>query len=228
MYKKIFIFGIFSLFVNINFLASEEIPIYKLIFLGDEQVGKSCIIERFVKGTFTEEYQSTTSIDSYFKDDQIGNKNIKLLLYDTSGQEKFRSLIPIYTKNADIILLVYDVTSKNSFTHLSDWLNFLTGKGIDIKKEDVIFAVVGNKTDIVDKREVSAELGKAFAEKNGFIFEEVSAATGDGIKELFDVIRKEMLKKKPELLQPQPEIIKIQKSGGKIKPEGGKKVCCCC
>ena len=236
MKKRIFILGIFSLFINISFLASknneQEMPKYKLIFLGDQMVGKSCILERFMNDTFTEEYQATIGLNFQSKNVQIDNQDIHLLLYDTASQEKYRSLFPMYIRDSDIILLVYDVTSKDSFLHLPDWLNFLTDKEIDIK--DKIFAVVGNKTDLNDKREVSAEEGKKFADKNGFIFKEVSAKTGDGIEKLFDVILKEMLKKKsgyqPQPILPLLQNIKEQGFGGKIKPEVEEKNCCewCC
>ena len=234
MKKRIFILGLFSYFVNISFLASgndeQEIPKYKLIFLGDAMVGKSCIIGRFVKGTFTKEYDATVGLDfqsKIVKIDEQDDQKIKFLLYDTAGQEKFRSIIPMYTRNADIILLVYDVTSKDSFTHISNWFKDLT----NINKEDVIFVVVGNKIDLgnkidfIDTRQVSTEEGKKFAEENGFIFKEVSAATGDGINELFDVILKEMLKKK---LESQPLLSQMINFGGEIKTEVGKKDCCCC
>ena len=230
IYKKIFILGIFSYFVNISFLASEndkpENPKYKLIFLGDQSVGKSCILNRFMNDTFTEDYQATIGLDFQTKKKvQIDNQDIHLLLYDTSGQEKFKSLIPMYTRNANIILLVYDITSQNSFNNLSNWLEDL----INVKKEEVIFAVVGNKTDLEDNREVSAEEWKKFAEEKNFIFAEVSAKTGDGINKLFDVILKEMLKKKTKLLpHPQPKVINQQGFGGGIEPEVGKKDCCCC
>ena len=232
MYKKIFIFGIFSYFINISFLASKndnpEMPKYKLIFLGDQYVGKSCIINSFVNDTFTEEYIATIGLDFQNKEDyQIDNQDIHLSLYDMSGLEKYRTLIPLYVKNADIFLLVYDVTSKDSFTHLSNWLKIFTDNEIDIK--DKIFAVVGNKTDLNDRREVNAEEGENYAKEHDFIFLEVSAKTRDGIKNLFDVILKEMLKKKPKLLpQPQPQVIKIQKIDKKIEPKGGKKDCCFC
>ena len=232
MYKKIFIFGIFSYFINISFLASKndnpEMPKYKLIFLGDQYVGKSCIINSFVNDTFTEEYIATIGLDFQNKEDyQIDNQDIHLSLYDMSGLEKYRTLIPLYVKNADIFLLVYDVTSKDSFTHLSNWLKIFTDNEIDIK--DKIFAVVGNKTDLNDRREVNAEEGENYAKEHDFIFLEVSAKTGDGIEKLFDVILKEMLKKKPKLLpQPQPQVIKIQKIDKKIEPKGGKKDCCFC
>ena len=232
MYKKIFIFGIFSLFINISFLASKndkpENPKYKLIFLGDQSVGKSCILNRFINDTFTEDYQATIGLDFQSKEKvQIDNQDIHLLLYDTSGQEKFKSLIPMYTRDADIILLVYDVTSKDSFIHLSNWLKIFTDSEIDIK--DKIFAVVGNKTDLNDRREVNSNEGENYAKEHDFIFLEVSAKTGDGIEKLFDVILKKMLKKKPKLLpHPQLQVIKIQKIDKKIEPKGGKKDCCFC
>ncbi len=160
---------------------NPEIPKYKLIFLGDQSVGKSCILNRFMNDTFTEEYQATIGLDFQSKNVQIDNQDIHLLLYDTAGQEKFRSLIPMYTRDANIILLVYDVTSKDSFTHLSQWLKDLT----NIKKEEVIFAVVGNKIDLEDKREVSAEEGQNYAKEHEFLFAEVSAKTGNGFSELF-------------------------------------------
>lgn len=235
MYKKIFIFGIFSYFVNINFLASEndkqEKPTYKLFFLGDESVGKSCIIARFVNNNFSKKYNATVGLDFQSKNVQINNQDIHLLLYDTAGQEKFRKLIPMYTRTADIILLVYDVTSKDSFTHLSDWFKDLT----NVKKEEVIFAVVGNKIDLgnkinfIDTKQVTTEEGENYAKENGFIFKEVSAKTGEGINELFDVILKEMLKKKPKsLLPPQPQDIKKKIFDGEINPKGEEKDCCCC
>jgi Ras-related protein Rab-6A len=178
--------------------------------------------------TFTEEYQATIGLDFQSKNVQIDNQDIHLLLYDTAGQEKFRALIPMYTRDANIILLVYDVTSKDSFLHLSDWLRDLT----NVKKEEVIFAVVGNKTDLDDRREVNSNEGENYAKEHDFIFAEVSARTGDGIKKLFDVILKKMLKKKLELLQPlpqpQPQVINQQGFGGGIEPEIGKKDCCCC
>ena len=160
---------------------SPEIPKYKLIFLGDQSVGKSCILNRFMNDTFTEEYQATIGLDFQSKNGQIDNQDIHLLLYDTAGQEKFRALIPMYTRDANIILLVYDVTSKDSFLHLSDWLKDLT----NVKKEDVIFAVVGNKIDLDDRREVNSNEGENYAKEHDFIFAEVSAKTGDGFSELF-------------------------------------------
>ena len=229
IYKKIFILGIFSYFVNISFLASEndkpENPKYKLIFLGDQSVGKSCILNRFMNDTFTEEYQATIGLDFQSKNVQIDNQDIHLLLYDTAGQEKFRALIPMYTRDANIILLVYDVTSKDSFLHLSDWLRDLT----NVKKEEVIFAVVGNKTDLDDRREVNSNEGENYAKEHDFIFAEVSAKTGDGFSELFykNLFEKIRTKFRPGGQQPNSEVkdykFNIEQEA---KKNENKKGCC--
>ena len=229
IYKKIFILGIFSYFVNISFLASEndkpENPKYKLIFLGDQSVGKSCILNRFMNDTFTEEYQATIGLDFQSKNVQIDNQDIHLLLYDTAGQEKFRALIPMYTRDANIILLVYDVTSKDSFLHLSDWLRDLT----NVKKEEVIFAVVGNKTDLDDRREVNSNEGENYAKEHDFIFAEVSAKTGDGFSELFykNLFEKIRTKFRPGGQQPNSEVKDFKFNiEQEAKKNENKKGCC--
>ena len=230
MKKRIFILGLFSYFVNISFLASEndkpENPKYKLIFLGDQSVGKSCILNRFMYDTFTEDYQATIGLDFQNKKDcQIDNQDIHLLLYDTSGQEKFRSLIPMYTRDANIILLVYDVTSKDSFLHLSDWLRDLT----NVEKEEVIFAVVGNKTDLDDRREVNSNEGENYAKEHDFIFAEVSAKTGDGFSELFykNLFEKIRTKFRPGGQQPNSEVKDFKFNiEQEAKKNENKKGCC--
>ena len=204
---------------------SPEIPKYKLIFLGDQSVGKSCILNRFMNDTFTEEYQATIGLDFQSKNVQIDNQDIHLLLYDTAGQEKFRALIPMYTRDANIILLVYDVTSKDSFLHLSDWLKDLT----NVKKEDVIFAVVGNKIDLDDRREVNSNEGENYAKEHDFIFAEVSAKTGDGFSELFykNLFEKIRTKFRPGGQQPNSEVkdykFNIEQEA---KKNENKKGCC--
>ena len=204
---------------------SPELPKYKLIFLGDQGVGKSCILNRFMNDTFTEEYQATIGLDFQSKNVQIDNQDIHLLVYDTAGQEKFRSLIPMYTRDANIILLVYDVTSKETFVHLNDWLRDLT----NIKKEEVIFAVVGNKIDLDDRIEVKSEEGEKYAKENDFIFAEISAKTGDGFSELFykNLFEKIRVKFRPAGQQTPSENkdikFNIEQEAKKTEP---KKGCC--
>ena len=131
--------------------------------------------------TFIEDYQATIGLDFQSKNVQIDNQDIHLLLYDTAGQEKFRSLIPMYTRDANIILLVYDISNRDSFTNLSQWLKDLT----NVNMEEVILCIVGNKIDLSDKRAVNTEEGKKFAEEHDFIFQEISAKTGEGFSDLF-------------------------------------------
>ena len=204
---------------------NPEIPKYKLIFLGDQGVGKSCILNRFMNGTFTEEYQATIGLDFQSKNVQIDNQDIHLLLYDTAGQEKFRSLIPMYTRDANIILLVYEVTSKDSFLHLNHWLNDLT----TVKKDEVIFVVVGNKTDLEDKREVSREEGEQFAKDNDYLFAEVSAKYGEGFEDLFykNLFERIRTKFRPGGQQPTTEVKDIKLTNEQEeKKKVTKKGCC--
>ena len=204
---------------------NPEIPKYKLIFLGDQGVGKSCILNRFMNNTFTEEYQATIGLDFQSKNVQIDNQDIHLLLYDTAGQEKFRSLIPMYTRDANIILLVYEVTSKDSFLHLNHWLNDLT----TVKKDEVIFVVVGNKTDLEDKREVSREEGEQFAKDNDYLFAEVSAKNGKGFQDLFykNLFERIRTKFRPGGQQPTTEVKDIKLTNEQEeKKKVTKKGCC--
>jgi Ras-related protein Rab-6A len=160
---------------------NAESPKYKLILLGDQGVGKSCILNRFLNDTFIEDYQATIGLDFQSKNVQIENQDIHLLLYDTAGQEKFRSLIPMYTRDANIILLVYDISNKDTFNHLPDWIRDLTNVNI----KEVIFVIVANKIDLNAQRAVTLEEGQKFAEEHDFLFQEISAKTGVGFSELF-------------------------------------------
>jgi Ras-related protein Rab-6A len=202
-----------------------EIPKYKLIFLGDQSVGKSCILNRFMNDTFTEDYQATIGLDFQSKNVQIDNQDIHLLLYDTAGQEKFRSLIPMYTRDANIILLVYDISNRDSFIHLPDWIKDLT----NIKMEEVIFALVGNKNDLDDKRVVNEEEGKKYAEEHDFIFQEVSAKTGDGFSDLFykNLFEKIRIKFRPGGQQPTTEVNDIKFNIEENTQKTEKKRRCC-
>ena len=161
---------------------TDDIPHYKIIFLGDQYVGKSSILNRFYQDKFEPDYQATIGLDFHSKNTEIKGESIRLLLYDTAGQEKFKSLIPMYIRDANIILVVYDITVKESFIHTEHWVN----ETKDLRREDAIFALIGNKTDLEDKRQVTSKEAEDFANEKGFIFHEVSAKTGDGVEDLFN------------------------------------------
>ena len=157
----------------------KEIPKYKIVFLGDQNVGKTSIINRFANDIFEEECQSTIGLDFTTKNAKINNKDINLLLYDIGGKEKFRSLIPLYTKDSNICLIIYDITNKDSFINIGDRLNDLSNN------EDYIPVLIGNKKDLENDRAVTKKEGEDFAKEKGFIFSEVSSKTGEGIEDLF-------------------------------------------
>ncbi|MCQ2817349.1 MAG: Rab6 family protein [archaeon] len=173
-------------------MTTDEVQKYKLIFLGDQGVGKSSILNRFVQDRFEQDYQATIGLDFHSKNATINGANVRLLLYDTAGQEKFKSLIPMYIRDANIIIMVYDVTNTQSLQNTNHWVT----ETKDLKREDAIFVLVGNKVDLVEQRQVTEKDGENFAKENNFLFMEVSAKTGKNIIELFhDIIYPEMSRK---------------------------------
>ena len=205
----------------------EEIK-YKLIVVGDENVGKTSIINRFKSNQFKDDYQPTVGLDFQSIPLLIDNSNVTLLLYDTAGQEKFRSLIPLYTKDANIILLIYDTTNYDSFTNIEKWYDSLS----NLNKDEAIIFLVGNKIDLVDERKVQEEEGKIYADGKNYIFQEVSALTGEGIQELFmnqllTQIRTHLLYKGKFPKDDEEEKLKFNLQKNKEKNKKGKKCCCC-
>ncbi|CAL5340399.1 unnamed protein product [Camellia sinensis] len=171
---------------------------YKLVFLGDQSVGKTSIITRFMYDKFDNTYQqevsmmdftsgfiasiaATIGIDFLSKTMYLEDRTVRLQLWDTAGQERFRSLIPSYIRDSSVAVIVYDVASRQSFLNTTKWIEEVrTERG-----SDVIIVVVGNKTDLVDKRQVSIEEGEAKARDLNVMFIETSAKAGFNIKPLF-------------------------------------------
>jgi Ras-related protein Rab-6A len=159
----------------------EEVLKYKMIFVGDQSTGKSCILNRFANNQFDEQYQATIGLDFQSKNVIIKDQDVRLLLYDTAGQEKFRSLIPMYIRESHIVLFVYDITRKESFENIPKWFSDV----LDIKSNETVFVLVGNKIDLESERQISYEEGEDFAQKNNMYFFETSAKTGKNIENLF-------------------------------------------
>ena len=206
----------------------EEIK-YKLIVIGDENVGKTSIINRFKNNLFSPEYEPTVGLDFQSIPILIDDQSVTLLLYDTAGQEKFKSLIPLYTNEANIILLIYDVSNKESFDNIGKWFDSLN----NINKEEVIFALVGNKSDLDYNRKVIKEEAELYAKEHNYIFQEVSALNGEGIQELFlnkliDQIRTQFIQRGNTLTDQEEEKLKINIGKNVEKVKNNKKKCNCC
>ena len=165
---------------------------YKLLLLGESNVGKTSIILRYIENLFNESNTSTCGIDVKCKYVTCENKKIRLDIWDTAGQERFRGLTKNYFRGAHAFILVYDITNKDSFDKLKNWIKDAKEKIEDDKSYKM--AVVGNKKDCDKKREVSFQTLKEFGESNDVIFSEVSARTGEGIEQLFNDFIKELLK----------------------------------
>lgn len=154
---------------------------FKLVFLGEQSVGKTSLITRFMYDSFDNTYQATIGIDFLSKTMYLEDRTVRLQLWDTAGQERFRSLIPSYIRDSTVAVVVYDITNTNSFHQTSKWID-------DVRTErgsDVIIMLVGNKTDLSDKRQVSTEEGERKAKELNVMFIETSAKAGYNVKQLF-------------------------------------------
>ena len=169
--------------------ASSSIDNYKIVLIGDINVGKTSILSRFRYGSFESDYIPTLGIDFFSKNLFFEDKTIRLILWDTAGQERFRSLIPSYLKNADCIIIVFDITNKESFLSLNKWLTDAKNNA----SENTIYVICGNKIDLKERRTVNENEINEYIEKNtGVIYMECSAKNGQGIKDLFNVIAKNL------------------------------------
>ena len=135
--------------------------LYKILLLGDSSVGKTCFLMRYVDNTFQEIHMSTIGLDYKLKTVQLEDgKMVKIQIWDTAGQDRFRSITKNYYKGAHGIVLIYDVTNKKSFENVSNWINQIREEVSD----KVTIVLVGNKIDEEEKRVVTTEQGKKMAD----------------------------------------------------------------
>jgi len=155
---------------------------FKVGLVGESGVGKSCLLVRWVDNDFfTENDKYTIGVDYKFKSVSVKDKNVKLQIYDTAGQERFRTVTASFYRGAHGILLVYDITDKESFARVEEWLKEI--KNYTPDHTPIIF--VGNKSDLDGKRAVDNATAKAFADKHNLHFIETSAKEGTNVDEAF-------------------------------------------
>jgi small GTP-binding protein len=163
----------------------------KVVLVGESGVGKSCIIVRFVQNKFDPNTMTSSTNQMVYQTIKLpDDKSVDIILWDTMGQERYRSMNKIYYKNAKVGILVYDVTDKKSFEAIKNyWYEQLKESG----DKDIIICLVANKYDLYEKREVSNEEGEEFAKSIGAIFASTSAKNDSGINFLFENIGRKIL-----------------------------------
>lgn len=173
--------------INYNYL-------FKYIIIGDSSVGKSNLLLKYTQNTFNEEYQATIGVEFGAKNLDINKKVYRVQIWDTAGQENFRSITRAYYKNSACAMIVYDVACGETFKSIQSWVEDVRNQS----PKTVMLILVGNKIDLEEKRQVSYDEGKALAEKNGMVFFETSAKTGENVKEMFEWSAKTIVKRLEE------------------------------
>ena len=158
----------------------------KFIIVGDSSVGKSNILLRFSRNTFDPGHQATLGIEFANKHLIYNNTDYLIQIWDTAGQENFRSVTRAYYKASAVAMVVYDITKEDSFLHIQNWLHDCK----ELAPRTVILVLIGNKTDLEDQRVVARERGENLAKENNMIFFETSALNGNGIEEAFKKVLK--------------------------------------
>jgi len=165
--------------------------LFKLLLIGDTAVGKSSLLLRFTEDMFNPSFISTIGIDFKVKTVDIDGKRVKLQVWDTAGQERFRTITTAYYRTAQGIILTYDVTNPESFGNLKMW-----AKAIDQHAAKTVNRIlVGNKCDLVDKRQITTEKGRELANEFGIQFFETSAKNATSVEEAFLTLAREIKKR---------------------------------
>ena len=155
--------------------------ILKFIIIGDSSVGKSNIFYQFQDGIFQENSVASVGVQLCAKNLKIDNTIFRLQVWDTAGQENFRSLISTYYKNSSCAFIVYDITEEQSFYNLDTWIQECK----NIAPETILLVLIGNKTDLNERRKIEYNKGLEYAQKHNMIFFEASAKDGTNIQEIF-------------------------------------------
>ncbi|CAD8106037.1 unnamed protein product [Paramecium primaurelia] len=200
----------------------------KVVLLGDSGVGKSSIVLRFCSDIFKVTHESTLGAAFMARTIEVNGINFKFQIWDTAGQEKYKSLTPLYYREAQVALIVYDITHKDSFDVLKSWVNELKAHG----PKKIVQVLVGNKNDLIEDEKVSYDEANNYAQQIGASLKLTSCKENKGIQELFVSIAEQILYeeqnkivegKKPEKPQNPSVRVTTDDQNKKKKKEGG---CC--
>ena len=167
--------------------------LFKLIFIGDTNVGKTAITDRLMNNRYLGRYDNTIGVDFACVNTVINNRDrIKTHIWDTAGQERYRSLAPMYYRGAMSAIVVFDITQRSSFDGAKNWVREIKTKG----HKHCIIALVGNKTDLVNERVVDVKQIYPYVESEDLLYFETSAKTGKNVERMFKVIGENLPKSK--------------------------------
>ncbi|XP_060063031.1 uncharacterized protein LOC132543533 [Ylistrum balloti] len=162
--------------------------LFKYLLIGDSGVGKSSLLLRFADDVFSETYISTIGVDFKIRTVNLEGKTVRLQIWDTAGQDRFKTITSSFYRGAHGIMLVYDVTDMQSFRHVRDWIQEVDKYG----GGDTTMILVGNKSDMNSKRLVTYDMGKEYAESLGISFVETSAKSSTNVESLFVTMASEI------------------------------------
>ncbi|CAD5227366.1 unnamed protein product [Bursaphelenchus xylophilus] len=192
--------------------------IYKVVFVGDSAVGKTCFLHRFCHNRFKPLFNATIGVDFTVKSIKVNDRVVAVQLWDTAGQERFRSITKQYFRKADAVVLLYDITSEQSFLNVRSWISSVQN-GVD---EECAMILVGNKVDLCpneETRAVSYKEAKAVANEFNMVYFETSAYTGLGINECMRAVAVKLLQRDEENLE---ESLRLE-----IEEDSPKSSWCC-
>ena len=163
--------------------------VFKIIIVGEPGVGKSCLLRRFADQSFTENYINTIGVDFKVRTLEIGGKIVKLNIWDSAGQERFRTIVNTYYRGAHGICVVYDITDTDSFEKLGSWLRDVT----DLAEPLAQKLIVGTKVDLNQKRKVPLDMVQSYSDLKNIPFVETSSKTGHNVEAAFTELTKKLL-----------------------------------
>jgi len=207
----------------------DQVPdaLFKIIIIGDSGVGKSCFLLQFTEGDFKEDHNVTIGVEYGAKVLSVAGKNIKLQIWDTAGQESFRAITRTFYRNANGVILMYDLTRVESFNSLVDWLK-------EVKQNsdpDVAIYLVGNMSDLeAEEREVETQRAELFVQENGLSgWIEASAKTANNVQEVFQKVAELLYQRQQERdskTTPKPDSAQPVVQLRPTQPVKQKKKCC--
>ena len=197
--------------------------LFKIILVGDTSVGKTNIINKYIKNEFREDFYATIGVEFSHKKFVVENRKIKAQIWDTAGQERYKAITRAYYKGAKGAFIVYDITRKETFDDVDKWRNEL----ISSCNQEITVMLIGNKCDLEDQREILKEQGEEKAKSFGFSFLETSALSGENLEKGFQMLIEEIYQKY-KVEQSKSDEINLNSGAEEIKigKMNKKKKCC--